>query len=171
MFIDPHCVSVHPLNLASNLMAATELVGPGSAPGQISESPVPFGHRQKRKQVARACDGCRISRIKCDDNSPCSNCKNKGRHCSNNGATRATTLSQAHNEMARLRQRVQELETELDQERNKTNSLSFQQLTPPNSSISSISPPRVTEVSHGSSKKKFGEGIQLRPARDRKSVV
>ena len=67
--------------------------------------------------------------------------------------------------MARLRQRVQELETELDQERNKTNSLSFQQLTPPNSSISSISPPRVTEVSHGSSKKKFGEGIQLRPAR------
>lgn len=146
-------------------MAATGIAGPDLVSGQVSESPVPFGHRQKRRQVARACDGCRISRIKCDDNSPCSNCRAKGRHCSNNSATRATTLSQAHDEMARLRQRVQELQLELEQERDKTSSLSLQELTPPNSSTSPFSPPRSNEVSHGSSKKKFGEGIQLRPAR------
>lgn len=32
------------------------------------------GGRTKRKQVARACDWCRLNRVKCNDNDPCNNC-------------------------------------------------------------------------------------------------
>lgn len=38
--------------------------------------------RPKRKQVARACDWCRLNRIRCDDKQPCSNCRNRGGSCS-----------------------------------------------------------------------------------------
>ncbi|GFF34223.1 transcriptional activator protein acu-15 [Aspergillus udagawae] len=51
--------------------------------------------RSKRNQVARACDWCRVHRIKCDSSLPCQNCRNRG-------------------EIERLRQRVQELEEQLE---------------------------------------------------------
>ncbi|KAJ6112042.1 hypothetical protein N7523_008103 [Penicillium sp. IBT 18751x] len=31
--------------------------------------------RRKRAQVARACDWCRLNRIKCDERKPCQNCR------------------------------------------------------------------------------------------------
>ncbi|KAN0092389.1 Fungal specific transcription factor domain containing protein [Hyaloscypha variabilis] len=136
-----------------------------------SESPdrqLPTRLRQKRSQVARACDGCRAHRTKCDNNRPCSNCKERGRHCSNSGAAQASTLSQAYDEIEQLRQKVQDLEVKLKRERERTSNLDqhVQHLpTPP-----SYSPPQGFQVEdnsprQGDGKKKFWDGIQLRPAR------
>ncbi|KAK3314410.1 fungal-specific transcription factor domain-containing protein [Apodospora peruviana] len=70
--------------------------------------------RQKRSQVARACDWCRVHRIKCDNEQPCFNCRTRGGHCSNKGATEIRTLPHAFREIERLRQRVQDLEKEVE---------------------------------------------------------
>lgn len=129
--------------------------------------------RQKRNQVARACDWCRIHRAKCDDNRPCSNCKNKRSHCSNSDATRASTLSQAFDETEHLRRKVQELESKLQQERQRaTNSdQNLDQdpdqslLTPQSWSSPQVSQSASNQSNHGNSKRKFWDGIQLRPAR------
>lgn len=73
------------------------------------------GHQrgQKRIQVARACDGCRLRRTKCDNGVPCSKCIARGSHCSNSGAPKVSTLTEASDEIARLKQKVQQIETEL----------------------------------------------------------
>lgn len=121
--------------------------------------------RQKRSQVAKACDGCRIHRVKCDNNKPCSNCKSRGRHCSNNNATKVSTLSEAHDEIGLLRQRVQDLEVKLEQERKKTSNLDQHLPTPPSLSSPQVSQSGSIDLDNGDSKAKFWEGIQLRPAR------
>lgn len=70
--------------------------------------------RPKRIQVARACDWCRIHRIKCDSEQPCTNCQSRGGECSNKGASQVRTLPHAFRELERLRQRVKELEKEVE---------------------------------------------------------
>ncbi|ODQ68750.1 hypothetical protein LIPSTDRAFT_66846, partial [Lipomyces starkeyi NRRL Y-11557] len=88
------------------------------SPQLLPESrPPPRPKPKKRSQVARACDWCRVHRIKCDSDHPCSNCKNRGGQCSNSRPMRSTTLPQAYREIERLRQRVQELELELQKDR------------------------------------------------------
>lgn len=119
--------------------------------------------RHKRVQVARACDECRLRRRKCDNKVPCSNCTTTDRLCSNSGAPKASTLTQASEEIERLRQRVQQLEAKLEQRSHETNNL-------PTPTGSSSSPPRVfsprnSEISDSSDLKKYWGGIQLRPAR------
>lgn len=125
--------------------------------------------RQKRSQVARACDGCRIHRIKCDNNQPCSNCKIRGRHCSNSDATKDSTLSQAFLEIKHLRQQVHELEGKLEQEREKAVVNLNQHLPmPPSLSLLPFQVAQSKSIDAGHNeypKKKFWEGIQLRPAR------
>ena len=37
--------------------------------------------RAKRSQVQRACQFCRLNRVKCDVSRPCRNCKEHGRRC------------------------------------------------------------------------------------------
>lgn len=69
--------------------------------------------RSKRNQVARACDWCRVHRIKCDSSLPCQNCRNRGGHCKKKSAAEIRTLPHAVREIERLRQRVQELEDQL----------------------------------------------------------
>ena len=72
-------------------------------------------HRQKkRSQVARACDWCRVHRTKCDNDRPCSNCRSRGGSCGNTGEMKSTTLPHAFREIERLSKRVQELELELE---------------------------------------------------------
>ncbi|KAE9366572.1 hypothetical protein N431DRAFT_384435 [Stipitochalara longipes BDJ] len=140
----------------------------GSNASEFPERQLPPLLRQKRSQVARACDGCRAHRTRCDNNRPCSNCKEKGRHCSNSGAAKVTTLSQAYDEIEHLKQKVQELEVKLKREQERTVS-SDQHIhhlpTPP-----SLSPPQFSQAEnisprHGERKKKSWDGIQLRPAR------
>ncbi|RAH44630.1 Zn(II)2Cys6 transcription factor [Aspergillus brunneoviolaceus CBS 621.78] len=70
--------------------------------------------RRKRAQVARACGNCRVRRIRCDNQVPCSNCALSRTVCSNSSAPVALTLSQAHQEIALLKQKVQQLEAELE---------------------------------------------------------
>ncbi|KAI5460224.1 fungal-specific transcription factor domain-containing protein [Mariannaea sp. PMI_226] len=75
--------------------------------------------RKKRAQVVRACDLCRQTRIKCDNHIPCSSCKVRGIQCSN-AALKSITLPQAYREIERLKNKVNELESELEQERRNT---------------------------------------------------
>ncbi|OJJ98403.1 hypothetical protein ASPACDRAFT_2581, partial [Aspergillus aculeatus ATCC 16872] len=70
--------------------------------------------RRKRAQVARACGNCRVRRIRCDNQVPCSNCALSRTVCSNSSAPIALTLSQANQEIALLKQKVQQLEAELE---------------------------------------------------------
>ena len=58
--------------------------------------------QQKRSQVARACDWCRLNRIRCDNDQPCRNCLNMGRVCSNNSKAEARSISQANAYVHRL---------------------------------------------------------------------
>ncbi|EAW11668.1 Zn(II)2Cys6 transcription factor [Aspergillus clavatus NRRL 1] len=69
--------------------------------------------RPKRSQVARACDWCRLNRIKCDDKQPCQNCQNRGGHCSNTKPLEATSLPAANREIQRLRNKVKDLQEQI----------------------------------------------------------
>ncbi|RDW76159.1 hypothetical protein BP5796_06980 [Coleophoma crateriformis] len=132
----------------------------------FADAPRAQHFRQKRRQVARACDGCRIHRIKCDSSQPCSNCKSRGRHCSNNDAAREGSLSQACGEIERLRKKVQELEEKLEEV---TAVNPEQQLATPSSMSLAPSPFMAFKSNDvdqdGNPKKKFWEGVKLRPAR------
>ncbi|KAM0559852.1 hypothetical protein ACHAPJ_003800 [Fusarium lateritium] len=121
-----------------------------------------LGFRRKRKQVGRACDGCRLQRIKCDDSVPCLNCRARGRECSNSQATIASTLPQAQDEIDKLKRRVNELEGELLKERsNKTSTPApTQEATPPGGS-----PYLQQSPVQQKPKTKFWDGVYLRPAR------
>lgn len=67
-----------------------------TAPASSSSSASsPGPPRQKRNQVARACDWCRVHRIKCDSSTPCRNCQTRGGQCSRNTSNEMRTLSQA----------------------------------------------------------------------------
>ncbi|KAI0477311.1 hypothetical protein GGR56DRAFT_636741 [Xylariaceae sp. FL0804] len=78
--------------------------------------------RPKRQQVARACDSCRMHRIKCDNNVPCRNCINRGEQCINKSPSERRTLPQAYREIDRLKHHVRELEAQLERERSLTKS-------------------------------------------------
>lgn len=120
--------------------------------------------RVKRDQVVRACDSCRQHRIKCDNCIPCSNCKTKGARCSNI-AIKSTTLPHAYREIERLRRKVQELERDLQQERNKAGSGLGQRLAPSTTiNVSEISPSEPIET-HYENSRRFGEGIRIRTSR------
>lgn len=123
--------------------------------------------RRKRKQVGRACDGCRLQRIKCDDSAPCLNCRTRGRDCSNSDVSLASTLPQAQNEIDKLRRRVKELEAELSQARsNRTSPLpQLQEPTPPSSSPSLSQP-----ITQNTTKIKPWDGVYLRPVRSPNSA-
>ncbi|KAF2493972.1 hypothetical protein BU16DRAFT_488824 [Lophium mytilinum] len=67
--------------------------------------------KRKRTTVNRACDRCRLNRIKCDVDRPCRNCSSAGRQCSNDGSREVLNLPEANREIERLRAQVANLET------------------------------------------------------------
>ncbi|KAF2644125.1 hypothetical protein P280DRAFT_392873 [Massarina eburnea CBS 473.64] len=98
-----------------SLTGSTKDVPPeGRAPSTSKQNP----SQQKRHQVARACEWCRIQRIKCDNRVPCGNCHSKNRQCSNRASGEFRTLPHAYREIERLRHRIRDLESQLDDERN-----------------------------------------------------
>lgn len=83
--------------------------------------------RPKRRQVARACDSCRLNRIRCNDSQPCRNCQSRGSPCSNSRLKDAARmLPAAKSEIETLKSRVRELESELKKKTSQASpSLSF----------------------------------------------
>ncbi|KAG8669343.1 hypothetical protein FPOAC2_08667 [Fusarium poae] len=76
-------------------------------------SPPTSQPRPKRAQVSRACDWCRLTRVKCDSTRPCRNCKQAKRECVNSGRDDFKSVAAATKEVQRLRTQVQELENKL----------------------------------------------------------
>lgn len=137
-----------------------------------------ISHRQKRRQVAKACNNCRVLRIKCDNYLPCTNCKTRASHCSNTKSnseeTQTLQLKEAGREVARLKQKVQDLEMLLqaqhdDRLKTTTSSQNQLHLQSPPASLSSSSPKATLQLYDGRLKLKpaikHWEGVQLRPAR------
>lgn len=137
---------------------------PDSPQLQLTFEPPPRT-RQKRGQVARACDRCRVHRVKCDSGNPCSNCKNRGGQCSYSGAMKAATLPHAYREIERLEQRVSELEQERERDAEKP----VQQLQIPIGLPRSLSNGRGSGTGEqdlaGSRLKTVWEGIYISTAR------
>ncbi|OJD13654.1 hypothetical protein AJ78_05911 [Emergomyces pasteurianus Ep9510] len=77
--------------------------------------------RPKRKQVARACDWCRGHRIRCDNDRPCANCRGRGGKCTSNGESEMRTLPHALREIEKLKQRIRDLELQLEDARQPDN--------------------------------------------------
>ncbi|XXG95740.1 hypothetical protein Hte_002010 [Hypoxylon texense] len=107
---------------------------PSTESSETSVRPPP---KPKRPQVARACDWCRVHRVKCDNSLPCKNCHNRGGRCSNRNSSEARALAQAYREVDRLKQKVSELEEQLREERNASKATSLSNITSdPSSQIS-----------------------------------
>ncbi|KAI1334140.1 fungal-specific transcription factor domain-containing protein [Xylariaceae sp. FL0016] len=64
--------------------------------------------RPKRSQVRRACDWCKLMRIKCDNYRPCSNCQQADRECAISGDNQFRSIAEAVQEVKRLRAQVRE---------------------------------------------------------------
>ncbi|KAI9928671.1 hypothetical protein ASPWEDRAFT_106212 [Aspergillus wentii DTO 134E9] len=107
--------------------------------------------RPKRNQVVRACDWCRLNRIKCDDKQPCQNCRNHGGYCSNTKQFEAQSLPAANREIHRLRNRLKDLQEQLDKvtEESKAQAAAAKYPSPQssNASISSLTAPTELPVS------------------------
>ncbi|KAH6691350.1 fungal-specific transcription factor domain-containing protein [Plectosphaerella plurivora] len=130
----------------------------GSRPSSVAPSPAPSAAetvRPKRKQVARACDWCRIHRVKCDTEQPCRNCRARGGECSNNGSlSQVRTLPRAIREIETLRQRIQELEESVESVRLESDSQKSMSRSPAPPQFSS-SPSSVSQRS-----RKLSDGRQ-----------
>ncbi|KAK9489161.1 fungal-specific transcription factor domain-containing protein [Lipomyces doorenjongii] len=146
-------------------MTASSTVSSASASGESPSTPLP--RQRKRGQVARACDWCRVHRVKCDNDHPCSNCKSRGGQCSNSGAMKLTTLPHAYREIERLRQRVQELELELElpKERKADNDKPVHELNTPPSVLPASDDRHPDLLLEGGRAKSFCEGIYISTAR------
>ena len=122
----------------------------------------PARPRQKRIQVAKACDGCRAQRTKCDNNYPCTNCRTKGLQCSNGDDSSFSSLAQACQEVSRLRSRVRDLEQQLQ---SRSQGVAHGLVTPP--SLSSAHTETSPSVGFPFEEEKVRpcEGIMLRPPR------
>ncbi|KAI3317336.1 fungal-specific transcription factor domain-containing protein [Xylariaceae sp. AK1471] len=67
--------------------------------------------RPRRNVVRRACDWCKLIRIKCDSHRPCSNCQQAGRECSMTGGKQFRSITEAVKEIDTLRAQVREFES------------------------------------------------------------
>ncbi|KAI0138718.1 hypothetical protein F4776DRAFT_654399 [Hypoxylon sp. NC0597] len=75
----------------------------------------------------------------CDNNRPCLNCQNRGGQCSNDRTSEFRTLPHAFREIERLRQRNQELQKELEEERNRKRNQVVHPAGVPNSEVPTYS--------------------------------
>ncbi|KAI1393331.1 fungal-specific transcription factor domain-containing protein [Hypoxylon trugodes] len=159
----------------------------GMAPAADSKSSAPSSPqapqhpkpRPKRSQVARACDWCRVHRIKCDNHLPCSNCKRRGGRCIQ-GEVEVRTLPHAYRKIEHLENRVKELEQELENERKASRSgVSLDTpLTTPSSVTSSAhsdtasvsASDSLSDHGSGSERKTLCEGVHIRSARSQQET-
>ncbi|KAK8041123.1 hypothetical protein PG994_014130 [Apiospora phragmitis] len=69
------------------------------------------GEGETTDLVRRACDWCKLMRIKCDNDRPCYNCQQGGRECGMNNKNQFRSLAAAVKEVEILRAQMRELET------------------------------------------------------------
>ncbi|KAI0437789.1 hypothetical protein F4803DRAFT_555673 [Xylaria telfairii] len=77
---------------------------------ETSKAPQPSATRPRRSQVRRACDWCKLMRIKCDNHRPCSHCRQADRACTVSGDNQFRNMAEAVNEVKRLRAQVRAFE-------------------------------------------------------------
>ncbi|KAI0466495.1 fungal-specific transcription factor domain-containing protein [Xylaria cf. heliscus] len=110
-------ISIEP-HLMSLPTCSADIAGSATLESELPEvTRLPPPRRRKRSQVTRACDWCRVHRIKCDDYRPCSNCQTSGAQCSNNPSREINSLPHAFREIERLKQRIRELERDVEDKR------------------------------------------------------
>ncbi|OTB03020.1 hypothetical protein M426DRAFT_322246 [Hypoxylon sp. CI-4A] len=145
------------------------LVSPSSeSPESLVRPP-----RPKRPQVARACDSCRLHRVKCDNNLPCKNCHSRGWQCSNRGSSEARTLANAYREIDRLRHQVSELEEQLKEERNVSNATRIHavaSISSPPASLRTSSPADINSAWDYTSCRKSWNGVHTSTAHSRQKT-
>ncbi|KAI1819283.1 fungal-specific transcription factor domain-containing protein [Xylaria intraflava] len=76
----------------------------------------------KRKQVHRACDWCKLMRVRCNDERPCSHCRRNGRECKMSGKTQFRSMAAAVKEVESLRAQVRSLEERKNRSREESKS-------------------------------------------------
>ncbi|KAI1370293.1 fungal-specific transcription factor domain-containing protein [Hypoxylon crocopeplum] len=152
---------------------------PVSSPPTSPEASQPQKPRQKRIQVARACDWCRVHRVKCDNHLPCSNCQKRGGRCSQ-GAVEVRTLPHAYRKIEQLESRVRELEQELENARKAARSgpglgtpyatpLSLASSEPPGTRTAGAFDPSSDEEK-SLERKRLGDGIHIRTPRSQQET-
>ncbi|KAI0003556.1 hypothetical protein F4779DRAFT_634516 [Xylariaceae sp. FL0662B] len=81
--------------------------GAGAAAGADDPSPkTTTPSRPRRSQVRRACDWCKLMRIRCEGRRPCSNCCKADRECSTSGDTQCRSIADVVAEVKRLREKL-----------------------------------------------------------------
>ncbi|XXG95712.1 hypothetical protein Hte_001982 [Hypoxylon texense] len=91
---------------------SAQMMSPVTTPGSRgsgSMTPSEIG-KAKRRKVTRACDSCRLNRVRCDNEQPCRNCRSRGEKCTNSMPWEAHSLPAAKREIERLQERLRELE-------------------------------------------------------------
>ncbi|KAH7054334.1 fungal-specific transcription factor domain-containing protein [Macrophomina phaseolina] len=88
----------------------------GTSPRATGQKGAAPAKSHKRSQVRRACDWCKLMRIKCDSRRPCHNCQQAGRECATNGENQFRSIVAAVKEIERLRAQVREFESSRKQE-------------------------------------------------------
>ncbi|TGJ82778.1 hypothetical protein E0Z10_g5962 [Xylaria hypoxylon] len=68
------------------------------------------GTSGRRRKVSRACDSCRLNRVKCDDDRPCENCHSRGEKCTIAMPWEAHSLPAAKREIKRLQDKLRQLQ-------------------------------------------------------------
>lgn len=136
--------------------------------------------RPKRRQVSRACDWCRLNRIKCDDSQPCQNCHKRGGHCTRSNEKEPLSLPTAnrylevlllskntadslYREIQELRRQITELQEQLKLATQNTNDQVSAYASPAQSNGSVQATTTNPAASHEKSSLSAGkwEGIQL----------
>ncbi|VUC34023.1 unnamed protein product [Clonostachys rosea] len=142
---------------------STVPVAASTAPASTgAESQLPYG--RSRKQVSRACDWCRVRRIRCDNEQPCKACRQRGAQCTQNGGDGPRTLPQALREIDKLKARVRELESELAAHKSQPRAVAA--ITPVSPSDQSSPVQSVkSQVQHVAVVKPRWEGIYVATAR------
>ncbi|KAJ5390852.1 C6 transcription factor [Penicillium cataractarum] len=151
---------------------AREILGVPFRP--LKEKSRPRQPRSKRRQVSRACDWCRLNRIKCDDAQPCQNCSKRGGDCTNNRQAESNQSSPtANREIQQLRLQITELQEQLKLVSQYTQDQALSKYASPprsNVSVQSTTPNHLTSHEAPSLNAARWEGIWLSEGNEGRSI-
>ncbi|OAT11366.1 fungal specific transcription factor domain-containing protein, variant [Blastomyces gilchristii SLH14081] len=124
--------------------------------------------RPKRRQVARACDWCRLHRVRCDNDRPCANCRGRGEKCTSNGESEMRTLPHALREIEKLKRRIKDLERQLEDTKQPETKEVVLPPSPPQS-LTAYTPEGLDALKPGRPERRYWEGIHARTAKSQQT--